>query len=113
VEPVPEVGDIVQPQLTVSPRLLEDVAGQRVLQLALVQIGPEQDRQQGTQTGAEQQQRRQPADRPLRCETQLMRIHAGRPARGRPLGLDGLGRLRRLMRVHHPRDSIAGVRQCA
>jgi hypothetical protein len=110
VEPVAQVGDVVEPQLPVGAQLLEGVAGEGVLQLPLVEIGPEEDGQQGTQTGVEQQQRRQPADRALRRETELGGLQAHRPTG--PGGLR-LGRPPAVPRgrllIGHDRETSPGV----
>jgi hypothetical protein len=55
VEAVAQVRDVVQPELAVAAGLLENVPAQGILQLPLVEIGPEQDRQDGAQSGVEQE----------------------------------------------------------
>jgi hypothetical protein len=107
VEPVSQVGHVVEPDLAVlGVRVIEPPAVHRVLQLALVQVGAEQDRQQRAQTRAEQEQRGQPADRSLRLEAELLRVHAARPAGCHVLRPGVRGSM-----VGHVRQIRPGVRQ--
>ncbi len=82
VEAVTQVGHVVEPQPAVRPDLAEDAVAERVLQLALVEVRPEEHRQQRTDAGADQQERRQPRHRLARREAQLQRVGAAWPVGG-------------------------------
>ena len=78
VEPVPEVGDEVEPQL-VAVVVPVDPGGQGALQLALVREGTEDLRHHRLRTRADQHARLQPPHRVLAPEAQLLLGHAVRP----------------------------------
>ena len=60
VEPVAEVGDVVEPELLVLWRVVVDLLGERVLQLALVEVGAELFGEGDPGAGGGEQDRAQP-----------------------------------------------------
>ena len=88
VEPVADVGHVVEPRLAVVGALVEDGVRQRLLQFALVQVCTEPAGQDDAQRGDGELPRGQPRYRAARGEPELL---GGEAARAGLLGVDSHG----------------------
>ena len=88
VEPVADVGHVVEPRLAIVGALVEDGVRQRLLQFALVQVCTEPAGQDDAQRGDGELPRGQPRYRAARGEPELL---GGEAARAGLLGVDSHG----------------------